>query len=107
LLHGAIAAQEASETARKTFEEGESASGLPTVLIDLSQDFGILNAIVSAGLASSNGEAKRAIQGGAIKVNDVAVTDERLLLSVKDLNAEGAIKLSMGKKKHVLLKQQA
>jgi tyrosyl-tRNA synthetase len=107
LLHGTVAAQEASETARKTFEEGESAAGLPTVLIDLSQGVGILNAIVSAGLASSNGEAKRAIQGGAIKVNDVAVTDERLSLSAKDLNGDGALKLSMGKKKHVLLKQQA
>jgi tyrosyl-tRNA synthetase len=107
LLHGAAAAQEASETARKTFEEGESAAGLPTVLIDLAQGVGILNAIVSAGLAGSNGEAKRAIQGGAIKVNDMAVTDERLLLSAKDLNNDGALKLSMGKKKHVLLKQQA
>ena len=105
LLHGDVAAHEAAETARKTFEEGASASGLPTVIVDLSQPIGILPALVQAGLASSNGEAKRSIQGGAIKVNDIAVTDEKLMLSQSDLNSEGAIKLSMGKKKHVLLKQ--
>jgi tyrosyl-tRNA synthetase len=104
LLHGRAAADEAAETARKTFEEGVSATGLPTVHVDLSGDVGILSALVSAGFANSNGEAKRAIQGGAIKVNDVAVTDERLVISLENLNAEGAIKISMGKKKHVLLK---
>jgi tyrosyl-tRNA synthetase len=104
LLHGEAAAQEAAETARKTFEEGTSAAGLPTVTVDLSQPIGILPALVQAGLASSNGEAKRSIQGGAIKVNDIDVTDEKLMLSQSDLNADGAIKLSMGKKKHVLIK---
>jgi tyrosyl-tRNA synthetase len=105
LLHGEAVALEAAETARKTFEEGTSATGLPTVMIDLSQPVGILPALVQAGLATSNGEAKRSIQGGAIKVNDVAVTDEKIMLSQSDLNADGAIKLSMGKKKHVLIKQ--
>jgi tyrosyl-tRNA synthetase len=105
LLHGEAAAQEAAETARKTFEEGTSAAGLPTVTVDLSQPIGILPALVQAGLASSNGEAKRSIQGAAIKVNDVVVTDEKMLISQSDLNSDGAIKLSMGKKKHVLIKQ--
>ena len=104
LLHGEAAAHEAAETARKTFEEGTSAAGLPTVVIDLSQPVGILPALVQAGLATSNGEAKRSIQGGAIKVNDVAVSDEKLTVSKSDLNSDGAIKLSMGKKKHVLIK---
>ena len=104
LLHGHAAAHEAAETARKTFEEGASAAGLPTVIIDLSQSMGILPVLVLAGLATSNGEAKRSIQGGAIKVNDVAVSDEKLMISTSDLNADGAIKLSMGKKKHVLVK---
>ena len=104
LLHGGGAADEAAETARKTFEEGASAAGLPTVMINLSQPVGILSALVLAGLASSNGEAKRSIQGGAIKVNDIAVSDEKLMLSASDLNSDGAIKLSMGKKKHVLVK---
>ena len=101
---GEAAAHEAAETARKTFEEGASAAGLPTVFIDLSQPVGILPALVQAGLASSNGEAKRSIQGGAIKVNDVAVSDEKMMVSKANLNADGVIKLSMGKKKHVLLK---
>ncbi len=104
LLHGEAVAHEAAETARKTFEEGASAAGLPTVTIDLSQPVGILPALVHAGLASSNGEAKRSIQGGAIKVNDVTVSDEKLTISKSDLNTDGAIKLSMGKKKHVLVK---
>ncbi len=107
LLHGAAAADDAAETARKTFEEGTSAAGLPTVMIDLSHGVGILAALVQAGLASSNGEAKRSIQGGAIKVNDVSISDEKLMLQISDLQAGEAIKLSMGKKKHVLVKHPA
>jgi len=104
LLHGQQAAAEASETARKTFEEGESAAGLPTLELDLSAGVGILQATVLAGFASSNGEARRSIQGGAIRVNDVAVTDEKMQLTSASLNGEGVIKLSMGKKKHALIK---
>ncbi len=104
MLHGQQAAEEASETARKTFEEGESAAGLPTLELDLSAGVGVLQAAVLAGFASSNGEARRSIQGGAIRVNDVAVTDEKMQLTFKNLNSEGVIKLSMGKKKHALIK---
>jgi tyrosyl-tRNA synthetase len=104
MLHGLKAAEDASETARKTFEEGESAAGLPTLELDLSAGVGVLQAAVLAGFASSNGEARRSIQGGAIRVNDVAVTDEKMQLTAKNLNSEGVIKLSMGKKKHALIK---
>ena len=104
LLHGPAAAEAAAETARKTFEEGQSASGLPTINLDLSSGVGVLAALVQAGFASSNGDAKRSIQGGAVKINDITVTDEKQTLTKSNLNAEGAIKLSMGKKKHVLLK---
>jgi tyrosyl-tRNA synthetase len=104
LLHGAGAAAEAAETARKTFEEGESAAGLPTVLVDITSGAGILAAMVQAGFASSNGEARRAIQGGGIRVNDEVVKDDKLVLTPA-LIQDGAIKLSYGKKKHVLLKQ--
>jgi tyrosyl-tRNA synthetase len=103
LLHGQAAADEAADTARKTFEEGASAAGLPTIHVDFP--IGILPALVLAGLATSNGDAKRSIQGGAVKVNDTAVNDDKYFLTTAMLNAEGAIKLSMGKKKHVLLKQ--
>ena len=104
LLHGPAAAEAAAETARKTFEEGQSAAGLPTINLDLSSGVGVLAALVQAGFASSNGDAKRSIQGGAVKINDIIVTDEKQTLTKADLKAEGAIKLSMGKKKHVLLK---
>ena len=107
LLHGAEAAANAEETAAQTFEQGNLAAGLPTVGIskaELADNFGILTALVKAGLAASNGEARRHIKGGAIKINDQPCGDFRRELSDSDLVDNGVIKLSMGKKKHVLLK---
>jgi tyrosyl-tRNA synthetase len=104
MLHGRAAAESAAETARKTFEEGASAEGLPTILLDLKKGTGLLQACVAAGFASSNGEARRAVQGGAVRVNDTQASDEKLTLGLAHLNADGAIKLSMGKKRHVLVK---
>ncbi len=104
LLHGKPAADEASETARKTFEEGTSAEGLPTIEVDLEKGIGILNAAVLAGFASSNGEARRAIQGGAIRVNDVQISDDRFVFDNRIRAGHDSIKFSMGKKKHVLIK---
>jgi tyrosyl-tRNA synthetase len=102
MLHGSAASDEAAETARKTFEEGVSAEGLPTV--DLELPAGILQACVAAGFAKSNGEARRAIEGRGIRVNDVAVNDDKLMLDAAMLNGDGVIKLSSGKKKHVLIR---
>jgi tyrosyl-tRNA synthetase len=107
LLHGRDAANEAAETARRTFEEGALAESLPTVEIprgELEAGLGVLNAFVKAGLVASNGEARRQIKGGGLRVNDVAVTDEKMALSAASLTPEGVIKLSFGKKKHVLIK---
>src|SRR5246127_2611100 len=107
LLHGADAAREAAETARKTFEEGAIAENLPTVEIpygELEAGSGMLALFVKAGLVASNGEARRQIKGGGLRVNDAAVTDEKMMLSKADLTAEGVIKLSLGKKRHVLLR---
>jgi tyrosyl-tRNA synthetase len=104
LLHGRDAAAAAADTSRRTFEAGETAGGLPTISVDLEAGTGLLAAIVLAGFAGSNGEARRHVQGGAIKINDAPVSDERLTLRRDALNADGVIKLSMGKKKHVLLK---
>ncbi|MEI8179901.1 tyrosine--tRNA ligase [Aestuariivirga sp.] len=103
MLHGRATAEEAAETARRTFEEGQSAAGLPTLDLDLDAGTGLLAACVAAGFASSNGEARRSIQGGAIRINDQAVSDEKLLLT-RAMMTDGVIKLSMGKKKHVLVK---
>ena len=104
MIHGQVAAETAAETARKTFEEGAAAEGLPT--FEVSFPLGVIEAIVHGGFAKSNGEARRHIQGGAIRVNDEPVSNEKLVLDAGSFNAEGAIKLSMGKKKHVLLKQR-
>tara|TARA_R110001599_G_scaffold90761_1_gene238762 strand:- start:1935 stop:3197 length:1263 start_codon:yes stop_codon:yes gene_type:complete len=106
LLHGREEAEKARETARKTFEEGAISADLPTVEMaaeDLT-DLGILSALVTAGLAASNSEARRHIKGGAVKVNDVAFVDERGTIGPQNLTGDGVIKLSLGKKKHVLLK---
>src|SRR5207253_4243557 len=107
LVHGRAAAEGAAGTARRTFEEGVIAETLPTVEIpsaDLHNGLSVLVAFVKAGLVTSNGDARRQIKGGGLKVNDVAVTDEKMLLMPGDLTPEGVVKLSLGKKRHVLLK---
>lgn len=106
VVHGRDAANAAAETARKTFEEGALAESLPTVNIpraELDAGVGVLAAFVNAGFVASNGEARRQIKGGGLRVNDVAVTDEKMMLT-SALLTEGVIKLSMGKKRHILLK---
>jgi len=107
LVHGREAAELAAETARRTFEEGALAETLPTVDIPrgrLEGALGVLTAFVDAGLVASNGEARRHIKGGGLKLNDVTVTDEKMVLTARDLTPEGVIKLSLGKKRHVLLR---
>jgi len=107
LVHGREKADAAAETARKTFEEGALAESLPTVEVaraDVEGGLGILAAFVSAGLVKSNGEARRQIQGGGLRVNDEAVKDEKARLGPSDLSPEGVIKLSLGRKRHVLLR---
>jgi tyrosyl-tRNA synthetase len=107
LLHGRATAEQAAATARKTFEEGTLADTLPTIEItrrDLEEGLGVLTAFHKAGLVASNSEARRQIKAGGLRVNDVAVTDESMVLRPKDLSAEGVIKLSLGKKRHVLIK---
>jgi tyrosyl-tRNA synthetase len=108
LVHGQAAADEAAATARKTFEEGTLAETLPTVEIaggELDQGMGVLTAFAEkARLVASNGEARRQIKAGGLKVNDVTVTDEKMVLTPKNVTPEGVIKLSLGKKRHVLLK---
>ena len=107
LLHGKDAARQAAETARQTFEEGAIAENLPTVEIpqgEFAAGVGVLAAFVKAGLVASNGEARRQIKGGGLRVNDTPVTDERMALTDANLTPEGVVKLSLGKKRHVLLK---
>jgi tyrosyl-tRNA synthetase len=108
LIHGRAAADQAEGTARKTFEEGTLDETLPTVEIsraELDKGLGVLTALAEkTGLVASNGEARRQIKAGGLKVNDVTVTDEKMTLTSKNLTPEGVIKLSFGRKRHVLLK---
>jgi tyrosyl-tRNA synthetase len=102
VLHGRAAADDAAETARRTFEEGASAEGLPTITAQLPD--GILNLAVAAGLAASNSEARKLIANNGLRLNDAAVNDFRLTVDSSALNSDGVLKLSSGKKKHVLIK---
>jgi tyrosyl-tRNA synthetase len=106
LLHGRDEANKAEEAARATFEQGARSDNLPTFTVtqdELAQGLRTTVAAVRAGLAASNGEAKRHISAGALRVNDKAVADENATLSAADL-IDGAIKLSVGKKNHALLR---
>jgi tyrosyl-tRNA synthetase len=106
LVHGRAAADQAAETARQTFEQGGVSADLPSVLVpsaELAAGVGVLSAFVTAGLVPSTGEARRQIQSGGLRVNDRPVTDPRAVVGTDDL-VDGAVKLSFGKKKHVLLK---
>ncbi|MFJ7354289.1 tyrosine--tRNA ligase [Phyllobacterium sp. NPDC097923] len=107
IVHGREAATMAAETARTTFEEGGLATNLPSIDIatgELEGGIGILTLLVKAGLAASNGEARRHIQGGAVRVNDASVSDEKAQVSTADVTGDGIVKLSLGKKKHILVR---
>ncbi|MGO4869000.1 MAG: tyrosine--tRNA ligase [Roseiarcus sp.] len=107
LLHGREAAEEAATTARKTFEEGALAESLPTIDVPAAEfdaGLGALSAFVRAGLVASTGEARRQIRGGGLRVNDVALGDEKATIGRDALHGSGIVKLSLGRKKHVLLR---
>ncbi len=107
MCHGEAAAAEAAETARKAFEEGASAEGLPTIAIakaDLEAGKSVVDLFVDAGLSASKGEARRLIRGGGARVNDQKLDDEAATVTSADLNADGVVKLSSGKKKHALVR---
>jgi tyrosyl-tRNA synthetase len=108
LLHGREAADEAAATAKTTFEEGALSLTLPKVGVpaaEVAEGIGVLTAFVKAGLVASTGEARRQIKGGGLRVNDALVTDEKTLLGERDFEKDGVAKLSLGKKKHVLLER--
>jgi tyrosyl-tRNA synthetase len=106
LIHGRDAAEKAEETARTTFEQGTLSLTLPTITIESSEitaGLGVLNAFVKAGLVASTGEARRQIKSGGLRINDEIITDERRIINEKDFTDSGIAKLSLGKKKHLLL----
>ena len=106
LCHGAEAAIEAAETARRTFEEGGLGDALPSSNIpkaDLEAGIVIFELFKLAGLAASNGEARRLIKGGGGKLNDEKISDETQIITNSNINSKGVIKLSAGKKRHVVI----
>ena len=104
LVHGRIAADQAAETARKTFEEGAPAETLPTV--EIENDMGILNAAVATGAVPSTSEARRQIKSGGIRLNGAVVVDEKMTLTQSNATPEGVHILSFGKKRHFQLKRK-
>jgi tyrosyl-tRNA synthetase len=109
MCHGRAAAEAAAETARAVFEEGAEGSALPQVGVPrdrLAEGVPAFELLVRAGLAASNGEARRLIRGGGARVNDAVVTTETQAVSLADLAAGGAIKLSAGRKRHALVRPE-
>ena len=107
LCHGEAAAREAAETARRTFEEGASGDALPTVELpraELQKGLAAFEVLRRSGLAASNGEARRLIKGGGAKLNGVAIASETRLVTLDDLNPDGVIKMSAGRKRHALVR---
>jgi len=107
LAHGAEAAAAAAETARRTFVEGSVGGDLPTLDLprsELERGITAFQLFTRSGLAASNGEARRLIKGGGARLNDVAIADETRLVTLADLDAQGIIKLSAGKKRHAVVR---
>jgi tyrosyl-tRNA synthetase len=107
LCHGKDAAEAAAETARRVFAEGGIGEDLPVIetpRASLEQGLTALSAFHNAGLAASVGEARRLFRGNGARINDQPVTDEKRQLTLADLNSDGVIKLSAGRKRHVLIK---
>jgi tyrosyl-tRNA synthetase len=107
LCHGAGAAAEAAETARKTFEEGATGDSLPSISVpqaELEAGIAAFELFRRSGLAASGGEARRLIKGGGARVNDAAIANETQAITAKDVTGEGFIKLSAGKKRHALVR---
>jgi tyrosyl-tRNA synthetase len=107
LLHGAAAAEAAASASKAAFEDGRLSEDLPTIEFPRAQfEAGVALATVAAdaGLASSRSEARRLAQGGGLRVNDAAETDGQRLLTMRDLNNDGVVKLAAGRKKIVLVR---
>ncbi|WP_426125420.1 tyrosine--tRNA ligase [Pararhizobium sp. PWRC1-1] len=107
IVHGREAAERSAETAKQTFEEGALAANLPSIDVpaaELEAGVGVLALFVRAGLAESNGKVRQFLKDGAVRINDAVVNDDRQVIGTGDVMADGVIKLSLGKKKHILVR---
>ncbi|HEY2871552.1 MAG TPA: tyrosine--tRNA ligase [Reyranella sp.] len=110
LCHGAAAAAEAEATARRTFEEGGKAESLPTVTVlraQLVEGIAAFELFHQAGLAASRTEARKLIKGGGGRLNDQPIASDTAVIKESDLGSDGTLKLSAGRKRHVLVRPQA
>ena len=107
LMHGAEEAEKAAQTAREIFAGSGVSDNLPALhvaKVELDAGIALYTLVVQAGFAASNGEARRLIKGNGVRVNDAVVSKEDLALHTADMTADGYIKLSAGKKRHILIK---
>jgi tyrosyl-tRNA synthetase len=107
LAHGEAAANEAAKIAKETFEQGGAAQGLPTVEIpkaELAAGIGVIDLFKRAGLATSNSDVRRLIKGGGARANNEPISSDTVSLNLDHATEDGAIKLSAGRKRHVLIR---
>ena len=107
MLHGKIAAQKAEETAKKTFVSGSIGKDLPTIKVskkEIESGINIVELVVLSNLIVSKSEVRRTMKNKGIKINNEIIEDPGLLISLKHFNNENFLKLSLGKKKHVIIK---
>ena len=110
LCHGADAARDARDSAERTFEQGQVDAGLPTLSLarqDFQAGIAAFELFVRAGLSQSNGEARRLIRGGGARLNDAVISEETQTIGSQDIGENGALKLSAGKKRHLLVRSQS
>ena len=104
---GRAASEAAANTAAETFEQRQSAKGLPEVDVssnELVKGIPAFSLLVRADLAGSNSEARRLIRGGGARINDKKIRNENVLISTEDIDGSGILKVSAGKKRHVLIR---
>jgi tyrosyl-tRNA synthetase len=107
LAHGTVAAAEAEDTARRTFEEGGKAESLPTVTVpraQLTEGVQAFELFHQAGLATSRNEARKLIRGGGGRLNDQPIASDTAVITASDLGSDGTLKLSAGRKRHALVR---
>ena len=107
MLHGKSAAEKAEQTARKTFVSGSIGEGLPTLKIgkkEIENGVNIIDLVVSSKLLVSKSEVRRTIKNRGIKINNEIIEDQNLQILFKDFKNQNFLKLSLGKKKHVIIK---
>ena len=107
LCHGREAAEAAAETARRVFAEGGIGGDLPTIEMprgEIEAGQPVIGCLHRAGFAASLSEARRLVRGGGVRINDAVINDETRQLTLGDLNADGVIKLSAGRKRHALIR---